>query len=428
MSERPISFCMVTTFYPPYHFGGDAMYVYRLSNELARKGHRVVVAHCVDAYRMLGGIEPTGSYSNHPNVQVHPLESGSGSVSPLVTYLTGQPGLKKHSLDEIFREQFDVVHFHNISLIGGPGVLRYGVGLKLYTMHEHWLICPMHVLWKNKREPCVTPECLKCTLSFRRPPQLWRYTGLLARQLEQVDLFLSPSRFTENQHRQRGFGRPIRVLPHFLPFSSLQAPGAKRTPLAADGRPYFLFVGRLERLKGLHTLIGQFREYRAADLLIAGDGEEASRLRKQAEGLSHVRFLGRVHPTALPELYSGAIATIVPSVGYETFGMITLESFAQKTPVIVRDLGGLPEVVRESGGGLVYRLDNELVPLMESLRTNPALRCELGQRGFTAYKRNWSEEPHLAAYFAAIAEARALRSRTAARDRDLNDGRTRLHG
>ena len=35
MAERTLSFCMVTTFYPPYHFGGEAMYLYRLSNELA---------------------------------------------------------------------------------------------------------------------------------------------------------------------------------------------------------------------------------------------------------------------------------------------------------------------------------------------------------------------------------------------------------
>ena len=41
MADPVTSFCMVTTFYPPYHFGGDALYVYRLSNALARRGHHV---------------------------------------------------------------------------------------------------------------------------------------------------------------------------------------------------------------------------------------------------------------------------------------------------------------------------------------------------------------------------------------------------
>jgi glycosyltransferase involved in cell wall biosynthesis len=170
-------------------------------------------------------------------------------------------------------------------------------------------------------------------------------------------------------------------------------------------------------------VIEQFRNYRAADLLIAGDGEEAPSLHRQAAGLSHVRFLGRVHPSALPQLYARAVATIVPSVGYETFGMITLESFAQHTPVLVRDLGGLPEVVRESDGGFVYNDDNDLVPLMESLRTNPTLRRELGERGHTAYVRSWSEEPHLTAYFAAIEEARTRRSARVAAEAKVTGSR-----
>jgi glycosyltransferase involved in cell wall biosynthesis len=325
--------------------------------------------------------------------------------------LTGQPGLKAPALDAVFRETFDVVHFHNISLIGGPGVLRYGEGIKLYTMHEHWLVCPMHVLWKYKRELCVTPDCLKCTLSFRRPPQLWRYTGLLEQELKRVDLYLSPSRFTEQQHRQRGFTQPIRQLPHFLPLATAQAAAAVQPVSAATapGRPYFLFVGRLERLKGLHTVIEQFRQYREADLVVAGEGEEDAALRDQARDLPHIRFLGRLHPAQLSGLYAGAIATVVPSLCYETFGMVSLEAFAQHTPVIVRDLGGLPEPVLESGGGFVYRNDDELVPAMEVLRTNPARRRELGERGYDAYLRNWSEQPHLRAYFAAIAEARSLR-------------------
>ena len=45
-------FCMVTTYYPPYHFGGDAIYVRALSRALVSLGHEVEVMHCVDAYRL----------------------------------------------------------------------------------------------------------------------------------------------------------------------------------------------------------------------------------------------------------------------------------------------------------------------------------------------------------------------------------------
>ena len=49
----PLRFCMITTFFPPYAFGGDAVFIYRLANMLARRGHEVAVIHCVDSYRAL---------------------------------------------------------------------------------------------------------------------------------------------------------------------------------------------------------------------------------------------------------------------------------------------------------------------------------------------------------------------------------------
>src|SRR5215831_17917457 len=93
MSSRPLNFCMITTFYPPYHFGGEAMYLYRLNNELARRGHRVTVVHCEDSFRMLTKAEPRGEFPHHENVQVHSLRTRYRSLSPAMTYLSGRPGL-----------------------------------------------------------------------------------------------------------------------------------------------------------------------------------------------------------------------------------------------------------------------------------------------------------------------------------------------
>ena len=66
--DRPLRFCMMTTFYPPYNFGGDGIFVQRLSNALARRGHRVDVIHCVDSYLLKAGQEPAKSYEDHLNV------------------------------------------------------------------------------------------------------------------------------------------------------------------------------------------------------------------------------------------------------------------------------------------------------------------------------------------------------------------------
>jgi hypothetical protein len=54
-----LRFCFLTTFYPPYNFGGDGIGIQRLARGLARQGHHVTVVHDVDAYRLLHkGAEP----------------------------------------------------------------------------------------------------------------------------------------------------------------------------------------------------------------------------------------------------------------------------------------------------------------------------------------------------------------------------------
>jgi glycosyltransferase involved in cell wall biosynthesis len=411
-----LSFCMVTTFYPPYHFGGEAAFLYGLCNGLAERGHRVTVVHCVDAYRALTKAGPRGEFPHHPNVTVVPLHSRLGALSPTMTYLTGRPGLKARPLSAVFREnRFDVTHYHLSTLIG-PGAFSYGQGIKLYTTHDHWLVCPMYDLWRDNRQVCEEPHCLRCTINFRRPPQLWRYTGLLARQQRQIDLFLAPSRSVIEQHQRRGFDAPMRYLPHFLPPSTAPAPAEASDGIfpaggRSDGRsrPYFLFVGRLVKVKGVQTLIETFRHYDEADLLIAGDGAYERELRAQAAGLEHVRFLGRVRPDELGSLYRGAMAVLVPSLVYETFGLVALEAFRQGVPVIGRDHGAVPELIRESGGGFTYRTDAELVEEMEGLRRDPGLRERLGQRAYRGFVERWSQEAHMRGYFEAIEEARERR-------------------
>lgn len=403
-ARAPLKFCMVTTFYPPHHFGGDAIYVYRLANELAERGHRVDVVYCPDAHGVLGGdATASGGYANHPRVTLHALTSRAGALSLLLTHQTGGPGLHASRLKEILTGgSYDVIHFHNMSLIG-LSPLQFGSGVKLYTMSDHWLVCPLHVLWKFDRMPCSRRQCIPCTIHAKRPPQLWRYTGMPAAMLDHVDAFLALSHFSREKHRQMGLAvrAPVAVLPFFAP---APAPQDREQAAPPHPRPFFLFAGRLEKIKGAHIAIEAFRRYRDCDLLIAGNGTQRAALERLARRMPHVHFRGSLGYRDLQALYRHAAALIVPSVGYETFGMVVVEAFAQRTPAIVHNLGSLPEIIAQSGGGMTYDDVAGLREALVALRRDPQLRDALGERGHRSYLRFWTPEAHLQQYFAVIDE------------------------
>jgi glycosyltransferase involved in cell wall biosynthesis len=482
---------MITTFYPPYNFGGDGVFVHQLSSELARRGHDVHVVHCADSYRLLAGGEPAQTPNDHPGVTVHTLRSRLGRLSPLATYLTGRPLLKSARLREILATGFDVIHYHNISLVGGPGILsgidgrtqrrgahgcaafgsegqarrvrdcqfgKYGQAIKLYTIHEYWLVCPMNTLYRFNRAVCTRAHCGLCCLWYHRPPRLWSRSALV-RAAAHVDAFLVGSRFTADVHRRMGLDLPMVYLPLFASTGGTQPRGtpdgavrdrqsggiassqpatpaepepsasqaafrigeAHPAPALAHERcvrpssmaqiPHFLAVARLEKLKGIETLIPVFRRYTKARLFIVGTGGEEARLRAMAADCDRIRFLGAVPHERMQSLYQGAAAVIVPSLWFEVSPLVILEALASGTPVIARNIGAVPERIRESGGGLIYDTDDQLPGLMDRLLGDPALARELGRRARQTYMERWTIQHHIDRYLELIhriAEARHL--------------------
>ncbi|MDX1394442.1 MAG: glycosyltransferase family 4 protein [Gemmatimonadota bacterium] len=406
--SRPLRVAMLSTFYPPRNFGGDGIAIQRLSRALVRRGHEVTVLHDADAYRVLSrGAEPA-DIREPDGLRVVALESRMPRLATLLTQQVGRPVVKGRRIESILDEGgFDIVHYNNISLIGGPGVLELGDGVKVYEAHEHWLVCPSHVLWRHDREVCTGRECVRCVLRFRRPPQVWRYTGALERRLSEIDLFIAKSEFSRQKHAEFGFTRDMEVLPYFLPDDDSSVVGSRDTSDAdaPHDRPYFLFVGRLERIKGLDDVIPAFGSYEDADLLIAGDGGHRAALERLAGGNPRVRFLGRLAPRELDRYYRGAQALIVPSICFETFGIILIEAFRQGTPVIARRIGPFPEIVESSGGGELFSDTAGLIAAMERMRASPEHRQVYATAARRGFEERWSESAVVPAYLDLVGRA-----------------------
>lgn len=409
MIAQNLRVAMLTTFYPPYNFGGDGIGISRLSSALAKRGCQVTVIHDRDAYLSLakGEVPP---FTGDPAVRVIGL-SKKGLMSPVLTQQLGAPALKHAELSQLLTSGgFDVTWFHNISLIGGPKLLSYGSGIKIYEAHEHWLVCPMHVLWRYNREPCVERDCVRCTLTYRRPPQLWRNTGLLEKYSGYIDTFIAKSEFSRNKHTEFGFDRPMSVIPYFLPRLT-EAANDAHPPV--HGKSYFLFVGRLEKIKGLQDVIPLFGGEAGPDLLVAGAGEYEAQLRAMAAGKPRIKFIGRVPPDALNTYYREALALIVPSVCYETFGIILIEAMRQGTPVIARNFGPFPEIVAK-GGGLLFDTEEEL-RLAVALLAQEDRRHELSVEASRAFARFWSEDVVIDRYLAMLEQAAARQGKNRVR-------------
>jgi glycosyltransferase involved in cell wall biosynthesis len=142
-------------------------------------------------------------------------------------------------------------------------------------------------------------------------------------------------------------------------------------------RPYFVFVGTLEPRKNIPKLLDAWRAVRKesdVDLVLAGRRRADFPAIEPEDGL---RILGETPETALPALYSNAVAAIYVSE-YEGFGLPVLEAMQCGAPVIISRDPALAEV---SGGAAMTITDvRTMVAAMQSLLRNPALRSEQSAR------------------------------------------------
>ena len=177
---------------------------------------------------------------------------------------------------------------------------------------------------------------------------------------------------------------------------SISREGARRRLGIAAESHLLLFVGRIEPLKAVDTILEALHVLRETApalltrlhfMIVGGDPEsQRDREMRRLQALSAklgiqqiVSFVGAKEQTQLPLYYSAATAVVMPS-DYESFGMVALEAMACGTPVIASQVGGLQFLVRDQETGLHVpaREPISLADAIVRLVSDPDLQASMG--------------------------------------------------
>jgi D-inositol-3-phosphate glycosyltransferase len=361
--------------------GGMNVYLLALSKELGRRGHQV------DVYTRFQDPDTDQIQEIGPGARIIHLPAG-----PLAPYDKNK--LVEHVDEfgcniEMFamsqRIRYDVVHAH------------YWVsGLVGRNLQKSWgvpLVQMFHTLGHMKNRVAKAEEDREVDSRVRIESQVMRWADRLiaATPLEKRQL-------TNLYGADPG---KITVVPAgvdtdlFYPRNKAKV--RQELGLPDLDTPILLFVGRIERLKGIDTLleavavVSRTCTGRNLKALIVGGGgqteEENAELRRIVQlhrdlNLEdQVEFVGSKPQEMLPLYYAAADITVMPS-HYESFGLVAVESMASGTPVIASNVGGLSFTVLDGETGYLVEEENHfmLAERVHTLLKNPELRDKLGEQ------------------------------------------------
>jgi phosphatidylinositol alpha-mannosyltransferase len=328
------------------HPGGVSDHIRHLAEQLRHLGHEVrVLAPSArkdtedrDFYR-IGGVAAV---------------PGNDSVARITLSLN-----LARRVDEILeRERFDVLHLHEPFMPALPlTVLRLSTTANVGTFHAYARSNLGYYYGRPFFEPYL-------------------------RRLQETIAVSVPAR---DFLRQYFPAADPRVIPNGVDTDTFR-PGQAPIRHLRDGMFNVLFVGRLEKRKGLRDLLVGFgylqQRHPRSRLIVVGDGPLRSRVEHQVDKLrlENVVLAGYVPESVKPRYYASADVACFPATGGESFGVVILEAMASRLPVVATEVPGYLSVVEAGRDSITVRPRSpiELGAALTVLARDAELRERLG--------------------------------------------------
>lgn len=363
-----------------YQNGGSETYIFKLGEELQRRGHEVQYFGMEHEGRIVG---------NRLECYTSNMDFHTGKLKKLLYPFRIVYSLEaKRKMGMVLRDMKpDVVHLNNINFQLTPSVIyavrayekktRKRVKI-VYTAHDYQWVCPNHMM----RIPSTGRICFACrdghfgNCSKNRCIHNSRVKSLLGtieakfydkrRTYSMVDTIICPSEFMKKQLDTNPLlEKKTVMLRNFID------EGAGKAVKGDTAKDYVLYFGRFAQEKGTQTLLKACKALPRIPFVFAGSGP----LQDLVDQTGNVTNKGFVTGDALKELIAGARFSVYPSEWYENGPFSVMESLVYGTPVLVSDLGGAPELVQAGTTGEIFRGGDveELTEHIKTLWENPEL-------------------------------------------------------
>lgn len=363
-----------------YQNGGSETYIFKLGEELQRRGHEVQYFGMEHEGRIVG---------NRLECYTSNMDFHTGKLKKLLYPFRIVYSLEaKRKMGMVLRDMKpDVVHLNNINFQLTPSVIyavrayekktRKRVKI-VYTAHDYQWVCPNHMM----RIPSTGRICFACrdghfgNCSKNRCIHNSRVKSLLGtieakfydkrRTYSMVDTIICPSEFMKKQLDTN----PLLEKKTVMLRNFIDEDGGKAVK-RDTAKDYVLYFGRFAQEKGTQTLLKACKALPRIPFVFAGSGP----LQDLVDQTGNVTNKGFVTGDALKELIAGARFSVYPSEWYENGPFSVMESLVYGTPVLVSDLGGAPELVQAGTTGEIFRGGDveELTEHIKTLWENPEL-------------------------------------------------------